>query len=164
MTAINVAMTGAPLLGAEKAQIAERITEAFALVEVGADSPLIRQGFMVQFESLGPDDLWLGGKPATEIRDSGRAALITVRVMAGPWNDEMKAELFERVDGILRDVAHMPREGNGQDIWMTFLEVPNGGWGLGGRTVDIAQLAPFFTADRQERIRAYLAQPPGQDP
>ena len=57
---------------------------------------------------------------------------------------------------ILREVAEMPKEGNGSDIWMTFLEVPEGSWGLGGQTVSIEALSPLFTADRQSRIRKYL--------
>ena len=51
----------------------------------------------------------------------------------------------------------MPKRGAGSDFWMTFVEVPEGAWGLGGRAVSIADLAPIFKEDRQERIGAYLA-------
>ena len=82
--------------------------------------------------------------------------MVDARVMAGPWNDEMKARLFERLEAILRDAADMPKTGNGADFWMTIVEVPEGAWGLGGRTVSIERLAPVFSEDRQERIRAHL--------
>lgn len=42
------------------------------------------------------------------------------------------------------------------DFWMTILEVPEGGWGYGGRAVSIGSLAPAFAEDRRERIHSYL--------
>lgn len=156
MTAINLALAGQPLSRDDKSEIANRITEAFAQVEVGNDSPMIRTGFMIKFERIEEDDLWVGARTAVSASPSKRAALVTVRVMSGPWTDGMKAELFDRVEKILREVAEMPKEGSGSDIWMTFLEVPEGSWGLGGQTVSIEALSPLFTADRQSRIRKYL--------
>ncbi len=50
----------------------------------------------------------------------------------------------------------MPKEGAGADFWMTVLEVPEGAWGYGGRPASIAALAPVFSEDRKERIRAHL--------
>jgi len=156
MTVINLAVAGTPLTSDNKRAMADQMTEAFAAVEVGNDNPMIRAGFMVHFEQLAADDLWLGAQQACQLSDSGRAAVITIRVMAGPWTDDMKAELFKRIESIVRDVADTPKQGNGADIWMTFLEVPEGSWGLGGRTVSIAAIAPVFQADRQERIQEYL--------
>jgi phenylpyruvate tautomerase PptA (4-oxalocrotonate tautomerase family) len=157
MTILRVSLAGPPLTGAEKQALAERLIASFADVEVGRDSPQIRTGFVVHFESVDPGDLFMGDRPMVETGSSGRAAVITTQVMAGPWNDAMKAELFARVEEAVREVARMPRSENGADLWMTFVEVPEGGWGLGGRPVPIGQLAPVFTDDRQERIRAYLA-------
>ncbi len=158
MTTIRISTAGEPLTSEQKAHLADRVTEAFAQVEVGNDSPRIRKGFLVQFESLAEDDLWLGADQATVLSPSNRVALVTVRVMAGPWNAAMKADLFERIEKILREVAVMPKGADGSDIWMTFLEVPEGGWGLGGRAVSISAIAPVFKQDRQERIKAYLEQ------
>jgi hypothetical protein len=82
--------------------------------------------------------------------------MIDTRVMAGPWNDAMKARLFERLEPIVREVAEMPKEGAGADFWMTIVEVPEGAWGFGGRPVSIGTLAPVFSEDRRARIRAHL--------
>lgn len=156
MTTIRISTVGAALDRDDKAAIVDRLTGAFAEVEVGRDFPEIRPGFLTVFDRLEPDDLWIGTERAVEVGPSGRAALVTVRVMAGPWTNEMKAELFLRAEAIVREVAAMPREGDGRDFWMTFVEVPEGAWGLGGRTVSIADLAPVFTDDRQARIRKHL--------
>ncbi len=160
MTTINLTYSGKALSPDQKAQLADRITETFANVEVGNDAPVIRRGFMTTFHHLDVHDHYLGTEPAAEQSPGKRAVQITVRVMAGPWNNAMKAELFEHVDNIVRDILAMPKESTGDDIWMTFLEVPEGAWGLGGRTVSIAQIAPVFAADRQERIKAYLTPAP----
>lgn len=157
MTAINFSIAGKVLTASQKATLVDRITEAFTVVEVGNDAPAIRRGFMTRFEQLDSDDLWIGTEPAIATSPGKCAILITVRVMAGPWTNAMKAELFSRVERICREELELPREGRGDDFWMTFLEVPEGGWGLGGRFVSIGAIAPVFTEDRQERIRTYLA-------
>ena len=90
---------------------------------------------------------------------TGKAALITTQVMAGPWNPEMKRDLFAKLEEVVRDVAEMPRQGNGGDVWMTVVEVPEGAWGLGGAPVSIERLAPVFADDRKQRIREYLERP-----
>ena len=159
MTIMRVSLVGTELSEAAKETMAKRLIEAFALVEVGHDSPEIRKGFLVHFERVATGDLWMGDRPMAEAGESGKAAVISTQVMAGPWNREMKQELFARIEEIVRDVAEMPRTGNGAEFWMTFVEVPEGGWGLGGRSVSIERLAPVFAEDRQKRIRAYLARP-----
>jgi phenylpyruvate tautomerase PptA (4-oxalocrotonate tautomerase family) len=156
VTIMRVSLAGAPLEADQKRELAERLIGAFAEVEVGRDSPQIREGFVVHFEALAASDLWMGGRPMIEAGSSGRAAIVTTQVMAGPWNDAMKAALFARIEQAVRDVAQMPRAGSGADLWMTFVEVPEGSWGLGGRPVSIERLAPVFSDDRQARIRAYL--------
>jgi phenylpyruvate tautomerase PptA (4-oxalocrotonate tautomerase family) len=153
---MRVSLAGVPLEADQKRELSERLIGAFAEVEVGRDSPQIREGFVVHFEALAANDLWMGGRPMVEAGSSGRAAIVTIQVMAGPWNDAMKATLFTRIEQAVRDVAQMPRAGTGADLWMTFVEVPEGSWGLGGRPVSIERLAPVFSDDRQARIRAYL--------
>ena len=157
MTTINIAYSGAPLAPSQKSELVSRVTEAFVMEEVGRDSPAIRRGFMTSFTHLGDDDLWLGEQRACDVHRGHRCIQLTVRVMAGPWNAAMKSALFAKVEDILREVADMPRQGTGDDIWMTFVEVPEGAWGLGGRPVSISQIAPVFDEDRRARISAYLA-------
>ncbi len=155
---MRVTLAGTSLSADEKETLANRLIEAFAEVEVGRDSPEIRNGFGVHLDEVGTQDLWMGQRPMVEGGNSGKAALVNAQVMAGPWNPEMKQELMERLDEIVRDVAGIPRSGAGADVWITFVEVPEGAWGLGGRPVSIARIAPVFLEDRQQRIRAYLSE------
>ena len=73
----------------------------------------------------------------------------------------MKDELFSRVEPVVREAIDVPR-GEGPAVWMTFLEVPDGGWGVDGRAVSIRDFAPVFAEDRQARIVAYLARLAGE--
>ena len=111
---------------------------------------------VVQFEKLERTDLWMGERPMADAGVSGKAAVVSAHVMAGPWNPEMKSELFADIEEIVRDVAEMPKERGGTNLWMTFVEVPEGSWGVGGRPVSIEDLSPIFAEDRQQRIRNHL--------
>lgn len=157
MTIMRVSLSGTKLSDSDKSLMVDRLIGAFASIEVGHDSSEIRNGFVVQFEELAAVDSWMGTRPMAASNPSGRSAVIACQVMAGPWNSEMKQELIARLDEIVRDVADIPRNGSGSDVWITFVEVPEGAWGVGGRAVSIGRLAPVFEADRQERIAAYLA-------
>lgn len=156
MTMMRVGLSGFELSREQKQELTRCLIDAFCAVEVGQDVEAARVGFMVRYESVAIEDLWVGDQPMVEAGPSGRAAVIQAQVMAGPWNDEMKAELFDRLEAAVREIGKMPKEGAGSDFWMTFVEIPEGGWGLGGRAVSIANLAPVFTEDRQARIRTYL--------
>jgi phenylpyruvate tautomerase PptA (4-oxalocrotonate tautomerase family) len=147
---------GAELSAEQKQGLARGLIDAFAEIDRGHSSPQIRAGFVVHIEQVEAGDLWMGDRPMTDASPSGRAAIISTRVMAGPWNRAMKAALFERLEAVVREIADMPDASAGADIWQTLVEVPEGGWGLGGRSVSIERLAPAFADDRQARIRAYL--------
>lgn len=156
MTIMRVSLSGTTLSDAQKEVLAARLIDAFAAIEVGHAAPEVEAGFVVLFETLERTDLWMGKRPMADATASGRAAIVSAQVMAGPWNDEMKRDLFRTIEGVVRDAAEIPKEGNGANFWMTIVEVPEGGWGLGGRPVSIAKLAPVFQEDRRERIGRYL--------
>jgi len=156
MTIMRVALIGATLAPEQKAELSRRLISAFCEVEVGHDVELAHPGFVVHIEEVAADNVFVGDTPMTAASSVGRAAIIQTQVMAGPWTNEMKATLFQRLETIVRDAVDMPKQGTGADFWMTIVEVPDGAWGVGGRPVSIARLAPIFTDDRQERIREYL--------
>lgn len=157
MTIIRAACVGIDLTPELKARLADRVIGAFATVEVGQDNAMVRAGFVMMFETCQPDDIWNGSLPMANVSSAGRAVIIQTQVMAGPWTPDMKAQLYERVESILRDELDMPRPRGGGDIWMTIVEVPEGGWGVGGKPVSIGALAPAFAEDRRARIDAYLS-------
>jgi phenylpyruvate tautomerase PptA (4-oxalocrotonate tautomerase family) len=156
VTIIRVDLIGTVLESEQKSELARRMISAFCEVEVGRDIEGARSGFVVHINEARADSVFMGDAPMVDANESGRAAIVTIQVMAGPWTNEMKGAVFERLERIVRDVAGLPKEGIGADVWMTLLEVPEGGWSLGGRPVSIQKLAGVFTEDRQQRIREYL--------
>ncbi len=157
MTIMRVSLVGSPISESQKETMANRLIDAFARVEVGHAAPEVKNGFLVLFEQLSRTDLWMGQRPMADATSSGKAAVVSAHVMAGPWNDEMKSDLFAAIEGVVREVAEMPRVENGSDFWMTFVEVPEGSWGVGGRSVSIESLSPVFADDRQQRIKRHLS-------
>jgi phenylpyruvate tautomerase PptA (4-oxalocrotonate tautomerase family) len=158
MTIIRAGVAGMRLDPPVKANLAKRLITEFAGVEVGHFSEPVAAGFTVQIDEIAPDSLWIGLKPAVEIHKSGKAVIISAQVMAGPWNAAMKEELFARLDAGVREVLEIPPGGSGFNVWITITEIEEGSFGVGGKPVSIARLAPFFTSDRQQRITKYLEQ------
>lgn len=153
---MRVSVAGMKLNSAIKANLAERLIIEFASVEVGRFSEQIAAGFTVQIEEIASDSLWIGLKPAVETHKSGKAVVITAQVMAGSWNAAMKEELFARLDVAAREVLEIPKSKSGSNVWITVTEIEEGSFGVGGKPVSIAQLIPYFTFDRQQRIIKYL--------
>ena len=158
MTIMRVSIAGITLQPAIKANLAKRLIEAFATVEVGQFSEAIAAGFTLQLEEVETDSLWMGLKPAIETHPSAKAVVIDARVMAGPWNAAMKEELFASLDTVVREVLEIPTSDPGTNIWITLSEIPKDSFCVGGKVVSISQLSPFFTSDRQQRISEYLKQ------
>ncbi|MDG2027762.1 MAG: hypothetical protein P8J50_11680 [Acidimicrobiales bacterium] len=158
MTITRVSLVGFTLTGDEKQALAADLIARFSEVEVGNTDPAAHVGFLVQFESLAADDAYVGPAPMVDSGDGSRAVVVTTQVMAGPWNDEMKTDVFAYLQREIRRHCDMPETGSGGDLWMTITETPEGAWGYGGQPVSIDALAPLFPADRQARIAAYLAE------
>ena len=154
---MHLTLIGTRLSDDQKARLADRLMGEFATVEVGEDTLVARPGFVVDIDERDPGDVFMGNAPMAAAGPSGKAAILKAQVMAGPWNDAMKAELHQRLEAIVREVADMPREGRGSEFWMTIVEVENGGWSVGGVPVSIADIAPVFAEDRKARIKDYLA-------
>ena len=123
MTMMRVGLVGQSLSSEQKQALASRLIAAFARVEVGLENPAVHVGFLVQFEHLVADDLYMGDAPMAAAGATGRAVVITTRVMAGPWTPEVKAQIFEEIEAVVRDELDMPRQDPGADFWMTILEV-----------------------------------------
>ena len=116
MTIMRVGLAGPRLSPEAKRELTRRLIDEFCAVEVGASVDAARIGFMVRYEQLAVDDLWVGDRPMIEAGASGRAAVIQALVMAGPWTAEMKRELFARLEAAVRSRAgkRRARDARGQ--------------------------------------------------
>jgi len=155
---MRVSVAGVKLTPTIKSNLAKRLIKEFSKVEVGRFSEIIASGFMAQIEEVDADSLWLGSNMAVNTHPSAIAVIITAQVMAGPWNEAMKKELFVNLDVAVREILEIQDSDNKSNVWMTITEIPKDSFGVGGKVVSIAQLSRFFSQDRQERIIEYLNQ------
>jgi phenylpyruvate tautomerase PptA (4-oxalocrotonate tautomerase family) len=54
MTIMRVTLAGTDLTAEQKADLARRLIDAFAQIEVGRSTPQVRAGFVVQIEQVAP--------------------------------------------------------------------------------------------------------------
>jgi len=156
MTAINIAVSGDTLDTSQKSQLAEEITSIFARIETGTEAEIVRNGFLVRFTHHQSTDLYVGGKPAASKGPENRSLLVTIRVMTGPWNKAMKQQLTEEIDSVIRTTIGIRRSAVGGMIWITYIEVADGDWGVDGNVITIEKIAAVFASEQQKRIYSYL--------
>lgn len=154
MTILDVRTTGIDLDAATKERIAGRMVAAFAEVEVGHDDPSAHAGFMVLFDSVADDDMYIGGRRAGVASGTGRGCVVRAQVMAGPWDEDLRKAAVAAVGSVLTDELGL----SGTELWMTLTEIPEGSWGYGGRPLSIEAIAPLFSPERQATITAHLAE------
>ncbi len=155
MTMIRVTSLDGTLGREERVQLGEKLTSVVMEVETGKDTPEARAGVMVQFEEL-PSGHWFHAGQAVDALDQRNGRFwVTATVMEGPWTPDLRSELVRRLVGALREVAGTP---DGQVIWATIREVPDGCWSVNGEMVGIEQFLWAFESDRKETIQEMLSE------
>lgn len=129
------------LTDAQKAQLAEELTAAILIAEVGADTPAGRSVAYVLFDEVDPKTSWfVGGKPDVAPPKGGRFLFdVVYPVGASPQAD--KTALHATINGIVArtfdvDGTFPNRAGD----WVLVHEVPDGNWGASGQTIGIREI------------------------
>jgi 4-oxalocrotonate tautomerase len=68
--------------------------------------------------------------------------VITVQVPEGSYTPEMKRDLVARVTDVVVDVEGIPALRPA--VTVLIQEIPDGGWGSGGRAVTLAQMNQIY--------------------
>ena len=129
------------LTDAQKAQLAEELTSAILVAEVGADTPAGRAVAYVLFYEVDPKTSWfVGGKPDTNPPKGGRFLFDVVYPMGASMQAD-KTELHATINRIVAktfdvDGSFPNRAGD----WVFVHEVPNGSWGASGQTIGIREI------------------------
>lgn len=125
----------------QKAQLAEGLTAALLVAEVGADTPAGRAVAYVVFDEVDPKTAWfVGGKPDTDAPKGGRL-LFDVTYPVGASKQTDKTELHAAFNAIVAktigvDGSFPNRAGD----WVLVHEVPDGNWGASGVTIGIREI------------------------
>jgi phenylpyruvate tautomerase PptA (4-oxalocrotonate tautomerase family) len=126
---------------AQKDQLAEELTAAILVAEVGADTPAGRAVAYVLFDEVDARNAWyVGGKPDLDPPKGGRLLFDVVYPFgAAPQVD--KTALHARINAIVARTLDVdgtfPQRGSD---WVLIHEVPDGNWGASGQTIGIREI------------------------
>lgn len=144
MPLLRITHQSGALTGAQKTQLAEELTSAILIAEVGADTPPGRAVAYVLFDEVDPKTSWfVGGKPDAYAPKGGRFVFDVVYPV-GAASQVDKTALHARINDIVAktlclDGSFPNRAGD----LVLIHEVPDGNWGAGGQTIGIREINAF---------------------
>ena len=156
MTVITVNAPKGRLTVEQRRGLAETLTDAVLVPEVGRFAPPARAGFQVHFVEREPDMMAIGGRLLADAGPGLDVMVIDVTAMDGDWRREVRAEVIERVLAALAEACGLPEPSPAW--WVTFRVVDEGSWGSSGGVLSILSLleSGVFTEEKAKAIRAAI--------
>ncbi|MFJ9869293.1 4-oxalocrotonate tautomerase family protein [Streptomyces sp. NPDC101165] len=156
MTVVTVNTPAGRLSPEQRRTLAETLTDAVLVPEVGRFAPAARAGFQVHFVEREPDMMAIGGRLLADAGHGLDVMVIDVAVMDGEWRREVRAEVVERILAALARACGLPEPSSAW--WVNFRVIEEGGWGAGGGVLSVLSLldSGVFTEERARAIRAAI--------
>ncbi|MDX3644395.1 tautomerase enzyme [Streptomyces sp. MB09-02B] len=156
MTVITVHTPEGRLSLEQRRTLAETLTDAVLVPEVGQFAPAARAGFQVHFVERAAGMMAIGGRLLADAEQAADVMVIDVTVMDGDWRREVRAEVIERILAALAEACGVARPS--PSWWVTFRVVDEGSWGAGGGVLSVLSLldSGVFTQEKAEAIRTTL--------
>ncbi|MEV0937410.1 tautomerase family protein [Streptomyces phaeochromogenes] len=150
MTVITVNTPKGRLSLEERRALAETLTDAVLVPEVGQFAPAARVGFQVHFVEREPDMMAIGGRLLADTGQGLDVMVIDVAVMDGDWRREVRAEVIERVLASMAEACGLPEPSPAW--WVNFRVIDEGSWGSSGGAGPAApRWIPLLPAARRAR-------------
>lgn len=160
MTIITVTSAKGRLSVAARRELAETLTDAVLVPEVGQPAPAARIGFQVRFLELDPDSMAIGGKLLCDLPQAPDVMSIDVAVMEAAWPQSVRtAVIVNLLAALARAVG---RSSPSPTWWVTFRVIDEGSWGSRGGVLSILDLleSGVFTQDRIDAIKNNIGRTP----
>jgi phenylpyruvate tautomerase PptA (4-oxalocrotonate tautomerase family) len=157
MTIITVTAPAGRLNLAQRRRLAETLTDAVLVPEIGQSAPAARGGFQVHFRELPPDCMAIGGKLLSDQDPPRDVMTVNIAVMHAAWPAEVRRRV---ICGVLTRLAEAcDRPAPSPTWWVTFQIIDEGSWGSRGDVLSILQLldSGVFTPERIAAIREAIA-------
>ncbi|MFI9532848.1 4-oxalocrotonate tautomerase family protein [Nocardia fusca] len=154
MTVITVNMSKGRLSQDQRRKLAQTLTEAVLVPEVGQLAPPARAGFQVHFVERESDMIAIGGRLLADSGPGVDAMVIDVAVMDGDWRQPVRTEVIERVLAAMAEACGFPKPDPAW--WVDFRVIDEGSWGSRGGVLSVLSLleSGVFTEEKVKAIRA----------
>lgn len=156
MTIITVNTPKGRLGPDQRRELAETLTDAVLVPEVGQHAPAARAGFQVHFVERERDMMAIGGRLLADSAPDRDVMVIDVAVMDAAWQRDVRAEVIERVLAALATVCGLEKPSPAW--WVNFRVIDEGSWGSSGGVLSVLALldSGVFTAERARAVRAAM--------
>jgi len=154
MTVITVNTKKDRLSREQRRTLAESLTDAVLVPEIGQFAPAARPGFQVHFVEREPDMMAIGGRLLADAGPEPDVMVIDVAVMDADWRQEVRTQVIERVLAAMADACGLTEPSPAW--WVNFRVIDEGSWGSSGGVLSILSLldSGAFTEEKAEAIRA----------
>ncbi|MEU0192410.1 tautomerase enzyme [Streptomyces afghaniensis] len=156
MTIISVNTPKGRLSLEQRRELAETLTDAVLVPEVGQFAPAARAGFQVHFVERERDMMAIGGRLLADADPELDVMVIDLAVMDAAWQPEVRVEVIERVLAALAAACGLEKPAPAW--WVNFRVIDEGSWGSSGGVLSILPLlqSGVFTEERVKAVRAAL--------
>ena len=156
MTVITVNTATGRLTRDQRSRLAETLTDAVLVPEVGQFAPAARVGFQVHFVEREPDMMAIGGRLLVEAGSELDVMVIDVAVMDADWRLEVRGEVIERVLAAMAEACGVAEPS--PSWWVNFRVIDEGSWGSRGGVLSVFSLldSGVFTEEKAKAVRAAL--------
>ena len=157
MTIITVTTVEGRLDEGQRQELAESLTDAVLVPEVGQFAPAARVGFQVHFVERPADRIAMGGRLVADQSPPPDIATIDICVMDAAWPAPVRKQVIENVLAAMAKACGLPAPSPAW--WAVFRTIDEGSWGSRGGVLSILDLlaSGVFTAERAAEIRQALA-------
>ena len=156
MTIITVNAPKGRLGLEQRRELAETLTDAVLVPEVGQPAPAARVGFQVHFVERERDMMAIGGRLLSDADQELDVMVIDIAVMDAAWQPDVRAQVIEGVLAAL--AAACGQEKPSPTWWVNFRVIDEGSWGSSGGVLSVLPLldSGVFTQERVKAVRAAL--------
>ncbi len=157
MTIMTVTTPNGRLSLEQRRELAESLTDAVLVPEVGQFAPPARVGFQVHFVERTLDQIAIGGRLLSDMPQPPDVATIDICVMDAAWPNEVRKQVTENVLAAMTKACRL--QAPSPTWWTTFRTIDEGSWGSRGTVLLIQDLlsSGVFTAERIHEIRKAMA-------
>ncbi|MEV0293491.1 hypothetical protein [Nocardia sp. NPDC050710] len=153
MTVITVNTSKGRLSLDQHRVLAETLTDAVLVPEVGQLAPPARVGFQVHFVERESDMMAIGGRLLADAGPGLDVMVIDVAVMDGDWRQDVRTAVIERVLAAMAEACGLPEPAPAW--WVNFRVIDEGSWGSRGGVLSVLSLleSGVFTKEKVKAIR-----------